>query len=113
MEENKRPKAFSLPRMNIDDVFWYDKEEILKDLMEATTMLISYRTKDGESRFLFSGLGEGEFKLFASQVHRLIPLYEFMKSIIQYIDKMRQCDISGQQHLIEVINYLKYNSKKI
>ena len=105
--DNKRMRAFDLPKMKIENRFDYDKDEILKELMDAPVILTSYRTKEGESRFLFTDLGEEEFKLFVSQVNRLIPLYDFVKCAIQNIDYARGGEIEQQRHLIEAIKFLK------
>ena len=69
-------------------------------------MLTFYWTKEGESRFLFTGLGEDKFKLLLPQVNRLIPLYNFFKTIIQQIDCARLGTMEQQMHFIEAIKYL-------
>lgn len=46
-----------------------------------------------------------------SQVHRLIPLYEFVKSAIQNIGLGREDGLEQQMHMIEAINYLKIKNQ--
>jgi hypothetical protein len=98
--------ALQLPRISIEKRFDYDKEEIIKEMMASPLLITSYRTKEGESRFLFTGLGEDEFNLVLPQVNRLIPVYDFFKTIIQQIDCARLGTMEQQMHMIEAIKYL-------
>ena len=113
MEASKRMRAFDLPKMHLKDVSWYDNDEIINRLTDASSMLVSYRTKEGDSEFLFTGLGEEEFRTFISQVNRHIPLYEFVKSAIQNIDLTRQNELEGQLHMIEAVKYLKLKNQAL
>jgi hypothetical protein len=105
-------KAFDLPKITIENKFDYDNEELIKEMIASPTLLTFYRTKEGESRFLFTGLGEEEYKLFVSQVHRLIPLHEFVKTAVINIEKAREGTIDEQLFMIEAIKYLQLNTKK-
>ena len=46
MEASKRMRAFDLPKMHLKDVSWYDNDEIINRLTDASSMLVSYRTKE-------------------------------------------------------------------
>lgn len=111
--EDKKMRAFDLPRITIENRFDYDKEEILKEQIDAPVILTSYRTKEGESRLLFTGFGEPEFKLFVSQVNRLVPFYDFVKSAVQNIDMARIGTIEQQKHMIESIKYLNLKNQTL
>jgi hypothetical protein len=111
--ESKRLRAFDLPRITIEDKYDYDKDKILKEQIDSPVILTSYRTKGGESRLLFTGFGEPEFTLFVSQVHRLIPFYEFVKSAVQNIDRARLGSLEQQIHMMESIKYLNLKNQSL
>jgi hypothetical protein len=111
--ESKKIRAFDLPRITIENKYDYDKEEILKEQIDAPVLLTSYRTKEGESRLLFTGFGEPEFTLFTSQVHRLVPFYEFVKSAVQNIDMARIGTLEQQKHMLESIRYLNLKNQTL
>jgi hypothetical protein len=111
--ESKKVRAFDLPKIKIENRFDYDKDEILKEMIDSPVILTSYRTKGEESRFLFTGLGEPEFKLFVNQVNRLVPFYEFVKTAVQNIDRARMGELTQQMHMMEAIKYLKLKNQTL
>lgn len=99
--------AFSLPKMTITEKYDFDREEILSELNEAISIVSFYRTKAGEARCLFTDLGEEEYKLFIHQVHRHVALYDFVKSAIITIDRVREEGGNLQALMLEAIEYIK------
>jgi hypothetical protein len=105
--------AFSLPKMTITDKYDYDRDEILKELHSAPTILTFYKTKDGEYRFLFTGFGQEELIALVVPMNRHIHLFNFMKSAMISIEKLRNEDLDAQDFMLKAIEFIRMNKSII
>lgn len=98
-------KRFDHPRMRMDNI--YDREQILEEMKDAPVMLAFYQTKKGESRCVFTDLCVPMFIFLIVVISRNIPIYEFIKKLIETVEKTREdCpDVEkAVRHAVEYLN---------
>jgi hypothetical protein len=103
------PNAFDLPKMTITDKYDYDKDEVLKELRSAPAILTFYKTKEGEYRFLFTGFDYEELMALIVPMNRHIQLFNFMKSAMISIEKLRNEELNAHEFILNAIEFIRIN----
>jgi hypothetical protein len=105
--------AFTLPKMTITDKYEYDREEIIRELHTAPAILTFYRTNKDEYRFLFTGFGEEELMALLVPINRHVQLFDFIKSVIIAIEKLRNEETEAHDFILKAIQYIRVNKSEI
>jgi hypothetical protein len=87
-----------------------DREVILDELRGAETVLAFYITKKGDNRAVFTDLDVPLFLFLLVVLSRNIEIYDFIKKVMETIEKYRELPL--EKHILEAVEYIHLKQSK-